>query len=279
MGVLFVPFRSSRIAKDSLPLILSSLTLVRRYEKNPVEWDPQDDFAYGLFDLDWDIFAPHIEAHVNRVPKIGEVGIQSTVCGPESFTPDHKPLLGETSTHGFWLNCGYNSAGIMMGPGCGLELANWIVKGKTDLDMFGYNIMRYDRRCNPDEQWVRERSHETYAQQSVIPWRHDPPLGGRTAKCMKHSPLQADLEKAGAVFTEVLGWERPMLFTYEANKFKIPGYDYQGAENVPEGVPCAEKLGEDNAYLQKLGGYYTWGKWDCWEEIRAENDRCRNGML
>lgn len=28
-------------------------------------------------------------------PKLANVGIKSTVCGPESFTPDHKPLLGE----------------------------------------------------------------------------------------------------------------------------------------------------------------------------------------
>ena len=55
----------------------------------------QDDFAFGLYDLDYDVFGCHLEAHINRVPAVGEVGIQSTVCGPESFTPDHKPLMGE----------------------------------------------------------------------------------------------------------------------------------------------------------------------------------------
>jgi glycine/D-amino acid oxidase-like deaminating enzyme len=54
-----------------------------------------DDFAFGLYDLDWDVFSQHIEGAVRRVPAIGEAGVQSTVCGPESFTPDHKPLLGE----------------------------------------------------------------------------------------------------------------------------------------------------------------------------------------
>lgn len=77
---------------------------------------------------------------MKRVPAIGEAGVQSTVCGPESFTPDHKPLLGEvwiiqnmiltcsfrhtcmagfirTQTpelRGFFLGCGFNSAGIML---------------------------------------------------------------------------------------------------------------------------------------------------------------------
>lgn len=62
---------------------------------NPIFWDnPQDDFAFSLFDLDWDVFEAHIKGSVNRVPIIEETGIKSTVCGPESFTPDHKPLLG-----------------------------------------------------------------------------------------------------------------------------------------------------------------------------------------
>jgi len=44
--------------------------------------------------LDWDVFGVHIEGAVNRCPILGETGIKSTVSGPESFTPDHKPLLG-----------------------------------------------------------------------------------------------------------------------------------------------------------------------------------------
>ena len=39
------------------------------------------------------------------------------VCGPESFTPDHKPLMGETpELPGFFVGCGLNSAGIMYRP-------------------------------------------------------------------------------------------------------------------------------------------------------------------
>lgn len=40
------------------------------------------------------MFGVHIEGAVNRCPILGETGIKSTVSGPESFTPDHKPLLG-----------------------------------------------------------------------------------------------------------------------------------------------------------------------------------------
>jgi sarcosine dehydrogenase len=32
---------------------------------------------------------------VNLIPVFETAGIKGTVCGPESFTPDHKPLLGQ----------------------------------------------------------------------------------------------------------------------------------------------------------------------------------------
>ena len=41
-----------------------------------------DEFAFGLFDLDWDVFTQHIEGAINRVPVLEKTGIKSTVCGP-----------------------------------------------------------------------------------------------------------------------------------------------------------------------------------------------------
>ena len=41
-----------------------------------------DKFAFGLFDLDWDVFTQHIEGAINRVPVLAKTGVKSTVCGP-----------------------------------------------------------------------------------------------------------------------------------------------------------------------------------------------------
>ena len=74
----------------------------------------------------------------NRVPCLEQTGIKSTVCGPESFTPDHKPLLGEDPrVQGFFHGCGFNSSGMMLGAGAGMELANWIVDGRPEFDLYG----------------------------------------------------------------------------------------------------------------------------------------------
>lgn len=51
-----------------------------------------DKFAFSLFDLDWDVFMQHIEGAVNRVPKLEETGIKSTVCGPGTCTHAHQHI-------------------------------------------------------------------------------------------------------------------------------------------------------------------------------------------
>jgi len=81
------------------------------------------------------VFGVHIRGACNRVPLLEQIGIKSTVCGPgmkqsrslffkkdksyehsESFTPDHKPILGEDPrVRGFFHGCGFNSGGMMFG--------------------------------------------------------------------------------------------------------------------------------------------------------------------
>lgn len=97
----------------------------------------------------------------------------------------------------------------MMSGGSGLMLAQWMVKGQPELDMFGYDI-RYDalfvtpplslllpyppstfkslpavRRFNnkllENQEWIRERTHEHYAKHYSIHFHFDEPLAGRGA--------------------------------------------------------------------------------------------------
>jgi sarcosine dehydrogenase len=180
------------------------------YEQDPTFWTADPEFAFGLFDLDYNVFAAHIENHIKRVPAVEAAGISSTVCGPESFTADHKPLMGEApEVRGFFLGCGFNSAGMMLGGGCGRELAQWVVRGFPDLDMFGYDINRFHPTCNEDLKWVADRSHESYAKNYAMVFPHDQPLAGRQKRT---DPLFNILTRQGCVWQERLGWERPGYF-------------------------------------------------------------------
>lgn len=67
--------------------------------------------------------------------------ILDLILNEESFTPDHKPLLGEDlDVRGFFHGCGFNSLGMNGSGGCGRELAIWILDGRPQLDMFAYDI-------------------------------------------------------------------------------------------------------------------------------------------
>ena len=46
------------------------------------------DFQFGLYELDYSNFETHIDGAVKLCPAFGKAGIKSTICGPESFTPD-----------------------------------------------------------------------------------------------------------------------------------------------------------------------------------------------
>ena len=120
------------------------------YELDPVRlqtadgFDIDDDASYTLFDLDYDVFGVHLEAHIHRVPAIESAGIASTVNGPESFTPDHRPLMGEApDLRGFYFGCGLNSAGILYSGGFGRELASWVATGLLDRHL--YTVGWYSR--------------------------------------------------------------------------------------------------------------------------------------
>lgn len=54
-----------------------------------------NDFHFSLYDLDHSVFQAHLDSAKELTPVIATTGIKSNVCGPESFTPDHKPILGE----------------------------------------------------------------------------------------------------------------------------------------------------------------------------------------
>ncbi|XP_044519885.1 sarcosine dehydrogenase, mitochondrial [Gracilinanus agilis] len=238
------------------------------YESNPIFWDKvSDKFAFGLFDLDWDVFTQHIEGAINRVPVLEKTGIKSTVCGPESFTADHKPLMGEApELRGFFLGCGFNSAGMMLGGGCGKELAHWIIHGYPEKDMYGYDIRRFHHSLTDNHHWIRERSHESYAKNYSVVFPHDEPLAGRN---MRRDPLHEELLQQGCVFQERHGWERPGWFNPQGPAPILP-YDYYGAYE--------HQSHEDYKYNKLLGNEYTFDFPPHHDVIQKECLSCRNAV-
>ena len=80
------------------------------------------------------------------MPALAQAGIQHFMNGPESFTPDAKPLLGESPyPRCFFVAAGFNSTGTMSSPGVGEAMSYWLTRGYTPCDMLDVDIARCDR--------------------------------------------------------------------------------------------------------------------------------------
>ena len=203
-----------------------------------------EDFSFGELPPDWDRFDTVSREGMERVPVSLEVGIRKFFCGPESFTPDLAPVIGEApELRNYFVAAGLNSVGIITGGGYGRVLAHWILNGRPDVDVTGINIDRFQRyQCNPE--YRRQRALESLG---LVYACHYPDRSPVTARGARKSPFHDRLAARGAYFRDVSGWESPGW------------YAPQGQE------PAVDRL--------------TWGRpnWFPWWE--AEHRACREGVI
>ncbi|MBL7717165.1 MAG: GcvT family protein [Bdellovibrionales bacterium] len=202
------------------------------------------DFSFGEIPPDWDRMAPYLEKAMSRIPATLEVGIKKFFCGPESFTPDLRPIVGESpEVKNYFVAAGLNSVGILTGGGMGRVIAHWIINGQPDVDVTGFNIDRLHRyQGNPEYRKTR-----TVESLGLVYRAHYPTMSLETARDAKRSPIHDRLKAAGAYFKDVSGWE---------------GADWY----APPGV---------EAKVEKL----SWGRMNWWPYWKAEHEAARNGVI
>ncbi len=162
------------------------------------------DFSFGEISPDWDRMGPYVERAMQRVPITLETGIRTFFCGPESFTPDLAPIVGEApGIDNYFVAAGMNSVGILTGGGMGRIVAQWIVDGRPDVDVTGFNIDRMQEyQLNP-----RYRAERTVETLGMVYQTHFPGRSMQSARGVKRSPVHDRLAENGAYFRDVSGWE------------------------------------------------------------------------
>jgi 4-methylaminobutanoate oxidase (formaldehyde-forming) len=164
-----------------------------------------DSFAFGTMPPDWDRMGPYLGAALERIPSLSEVGVRLFFCGPESFTPDIRPMLGPApELDGYFVAAGMNSLGILMGGGIGNVMAHWIVDGVPPVDVTGYAV----DRAATHETSRRFRAERTVEQLGVLfgdaTW---PSWKPGSARDVRRSVLHDRLVAAGGHFNASVGWE------------------------------------------------------------------------
>ncbi len=158
---------------------------------------------------DWEQFGPFMEAALALVPQLAHVGIQRFMNGPESFTFDTRPLVGETpEVDGLFVAAGMNSVGIMSSAGIGDVVAEWIADGGEPRDLWGVDIARVDP-VTASPQHMKDRMREAVADQFAMHWPFKQPAAGRG---LRKSALHDAWAREGAVFGLTAGWERGLWY-------------------------------------------------------------------
>ena len=162
------------------------------------------DFSFGEIPPDWDRMGPYLETAMSRVPITFDLGVRKFFCGPESFTADLAPVVGEApELRNYFVAAGLNSIGILTGGGLGRAVAHWVMNGRPDIDVTGLNIDRLHRyQGNPDY-----RATRTVESLGQVYQCHYPTKSMTSARGVKRSPVHDRLAGQGAYFRDVSGWE------------------------------------------------------------------------
>jgi glycine cleavage system aminomethyltransferase T/glycine/D-amino acid oxidase-like deaminating enzyme len=206
LPVLFVTDEEAYYKEDAGKLLLGC------FEKLAKPWGMDGippEFSFDSLPEDFDHFAPILEKAVARVPMLANAGIKTFFCGPESFTPDDRYLLGEMpEVQGLFCACGFNSIGILSSGGVGKALSQWIRDGHPPVDLSDVDVRRMmPFQSNP--RYLHDRTTETLGLLFDMHW---PYRQYATARNIRQSPFHDRLLAAGACMTEAAGWERPGFF-------------------------------------------------------------------
>lgn len=186
------------------------------------EWDAENE----LFEGDIDRIFPWLEKALERMPIFANAGIKKVINGAIPHTPDGNPLLGPV--HGlknFWQCCGA-SIGIAQGAGCGKYLAQWMIKGQSEINLRELDPRRFGAYA--DANYTRAKSFDDYEHM------FETPLPGReihAGRPNRVTPLYEKLKAKGADYTEVFGWERPKWFSLDG-RTEILGYRRNNIHDV-----------------------------------------------
>lgn len=205
-----------------LPLIvdLEGFTYMRQeqkgmllgiYEMNYKHWNMDGapwDYGIELIQEDKDRIADELALGFSRYPCLETAGIKRWVNGAFTFSPDGNPLVGPVrGVPNYWVACGV-MAGFLQGGGVGKSLAEWMIHGEPEADVYGMDIARYgDFAAN--REYIRQTTGQFYSRRFVMSYPNEQLPAGRP---LKTAGAYDAMTEAGARWGNSWGIEVPLYF-------------------------------------------------------------------
>ena len=171
-----------------------------------------DDFSFQLWQDDLDRIEDIVTDAMERVPLMASSGVSSVINGPIPYAPDGLPLLGPMPGVDNAFEACVFTFGIAQGGGAGKVLAEWIVDGQTEWDMWSVDPRRYTDYT--DQDYCDQKGMEVYGNEYAM---HFPHHEWPAARDKKVSQVHDQIKELGGQMGAYNGWERANWFAKEGD--------------------------------------------------------------
>lgn len=139
------------------------------------------DYGIELLQEDTDRIEKELEMGFTRYPCLQEVGVKTWVNGAFTFSPDGNPLVGPVpGKRGYWTACAV-MAGFLQGGGVGKSLAEWMIHGEPEADVYGMDVARYGDYAT-NKQYIKQTTGQFYTRRFVMTYPNEQLPAGRPLK-------------------------------------------------------------------------------------------------
>ncbi len=221
------------------------------YEIDHQHWNMDGapwDYGFELQQEDPDRIEKELILGFERYPALQEVGVKTWVNGAFTFSPDGNPLVGPVrGKPGYWCACAV-MAGFLQGGGVGKSLAEWMIHGEPEADVFGMDVARYGDFAE-NKQFIKETTGQFYTRRFVMTYPNEQLPAGRP---MKMAPAYADMTAAGCQWGASWGLEVPLYFAPTPDFEEKPSLK---RSNAHEFVAAECKNVRENVGLLDISGF------------------------
>ncbi|MBY5974808.1 FAD-dependent oxidoreductase [Ferrimonas balearica] len=204
------------------------------YEVEHKHWNMDGapwDFGIELIQEDIDRISDELACGFARYPCLETAGVKRWVNGAFTFSPDGNPLVGPVrGVPGYWVACGV-MAGFLQGGGVGKSLAEWMVEGEPEVDVYGMDIARYGDFAS-NREYIKQTTGQFYSRRFVMTYPNEQLPAGRP---LKTPGAYEGMTAAGAVWGGTWGMEVAQYFAPDGFEEKPTlrrsnAFDLVGAE-------------------------------------------------
>ncbi|MEN8933615.1 MAG: FAD-dependent oxidoreductase, partial [Planktotalea arctica] len=166
------------------------------------------EYGFELQQEDTDRIEKELIMGFERYPDLQNVGVKTWVNGAFTFSPDGNPLVGPVpGKRGYWTACAV-MAGFLQGGGVGKSLAEWIINGEPEADVYGMDVARYGIWAE-NKQYIKETTGQFYTRRFVMTYPNEQLPAGRP---LKMAPAYSDMTEAGCQWGQSWDLEVPLYF-------------------------------------------------------------------